>query len=131
MNGLDYAAICEALAALPQESRRRIVEHAATRGYAAKDLAELMGVSPPAVSRYLHGTLAPSTGAICRLLMSIDEDTRLELLLLAAREIWRLLGALLDQLPQGPEVEKLLTEIADTLSEKLAAYHLGARREEY
>jgi transcriptional regulator with XRE-family HTH domain len=122
---IDYAAICESLAALPPEARRRLVEEAAASGYAAKDLAEMMQVSAPAVSRYLNGSLAPSPGAICRLLMSIDPATRTHLLVTAARFLWRLLASLLDQLPPTPQLEALLTEIADHVSDKLAQLHVA------
>ena len=122
---IDYAALCEALTMLPPESRRRLVEEAAANGYAAKDLAELMQVSPPAVSRYLNGSLAPSIGAICRLIMNIDPATRSLLLQEAAREAWRLLQQLLDTLPSTPGIEELLTEIADKVSEKLTTIHLA------
>jgi predicted transcriptional regulator len=125
---LDFAAICEAISGLSPEARRRIVEEALASGYAAKDLADLMGVSPPAVSRYVHGTLAPSIGAVCRLLMAVDSELRSRLLVYAARSLWQQLEVLVNNLPSIPEVEELLAEIADKVSEKLAAMHF--RKEE-
>jgi len=120
----DFAAVCEALTILPPETRRRIVEEALASGYAAKDLAELMGVSPPAVSRYTRGDLAPSVGAICRLLMNAEEELANRLLVLAARGIWAYLRLLIENLPPGHALEELLSEIADYVSEKLATYHI-------
>ncbi len=120
---VGYAAICEALAALPPHDRRRLVEIALESGYAAKDVAEMMQVSPPAVSRYTRGTLAPSPGALCRLLMSIDPSTRARLLVEATRSLWRLLNQLLDNMPPTPEAEALVEEIADTISEKMLHIH--------
>jgi len=116
---LDYAALCEAIAALPPEQRRRLVEEALAHGYAAKDLAEIMAVSPPAVSRYAHGSLAPSPGAICRLILGIDEDTRRKLLRVAARQLWSLLEAVLKSMEPLDAVE-LAEEIADRVAELLA-----------
>jgi len=123
----DYAALCEALASLPPAARRRLVEEALLHGYAAKDLAEVMGVSPPAVSRYTRGSLAPSVGAVCRLLMGVDPDLRSHLLIVAARSVWRQLTLLLENMPPSSEAEELLAEIADIVSERLAHYHLLGR----
>ena len=115
----DYAALCEAVSALPPEQRRRLVEEALAHGYAAKDLAEIMAVSPPAVSRYAHGSLAPSPGAICRLILGVDEETRRTLLRLAARQLWSLLEAVL-QAMNPLDAAELAEEIADHVAELLA-----------
>jgi len=126
--GIDFAALCEALTALPPEARRKLVEEALLNGYAAKDLAELMGVSPPAVSRYTRGDLAPSVGAICRLLMSVDDRLRARLLTKAARSIWIYLKTIVELIEPTAELEALLTLIADNVSELLARQHVAKRR---
>ncbi len=110
-------AVCTAVSMLPPEARRELVEVAVSNGYAVKDIAELMAVSPPAVSRYLHGSLAPSPSALCRLLLSVEPRLREEMILHTARWLWRVLRALLEALPPSDAGDAVLEEVADQLAE--------------
>ncbi len=123
---LDYAIICEAFSALPPAARRRIVELAAASGYAAKDLAELMNVSPSAVSRYVHGSLAPSPGAVCRLILGVDPGTREKLVVEGARSLWSLLSQLLSSLAGTSLVGELLEAIADDVASLIEEHTVKA-----
>ena len=109
-------AICAAVSILPPESRRRIVELALENGYAAKDVAEIMAVSPPAVSRYIRGTLSPSPSALCRLILGVHPRLQRRMLLEAARSLWKATRVLLEVLGEQSDAAKLLEEIADTVA---------------
>lgn len=128
MEELDYASICEAFSSLPPQARRRIVELAAASGYAAKDLAELMNVSQSAVSRYVHGSLTPSPGAVCRLILGVDPGTRERLLAEGARSLWLLLSQLLSSLAGTPLAEELLDTIADEVARLIEEHTVKTHR---
>ncbi len=112
-------SLCEAVSALPPEHRRRLVELAVNNGYAVKDVAELMAVSPPAVSRYIHGSLAPSPGALCRLILSVDDDLREKMIAETVRSLWSLLYNLLASNTDKPRIAVILEKIADEVAELL------------
>ncbi|KSW11754.1 hypothetical protein CF15_02790 [Pyrodictium occultum] len=123
---VEAHALCSALSQLDPATRRRLVEIALESGYAAKDLAEIMGVSPAAVSRYTHGSLSPGAQAVCRLITGVDPDTRVKLLAEAARRVWSMLESLLDALPDTMEKLALAEQIADKVSVMLAEATVGA-----
>lgn len=120
-------SICEAVSALPPEHRRKLVELAVNNGYAVKDIAELMAVSPPAVSRYIHGSLAPSPGALCRLILSVDDDLREKMIAETAGSLWRLLRKVLSTGTRRPLIAALLEKIADEVAELLEESTVAAR----
>ena len=120
--GLDAAEVCEALSSLPPEARRRIVGLVLEHGYAVKDVAEIMSVSPSAVSRYIHGSLAPSPTAICRLVLGVDEETRRRILVEAARTLWRLVEALINSASGSEDAYTVLESIADDVARLLDEY---------
>ncbi|ABM79890.1 helix-turn-helix domain-containing protein [Hyperthermus butylicus] len=120
---MNHTELCSFLQLLPPTARQRLVAETIESGYAAKDVAELMGVSSAAVSRYVHGTLAPSSETLCRLLLNIDEETRTRLLETIAESIWLSLEKLLHNLPPTPRTRRLLERISDTIAELLAHKH--------
>jgi predicted transcriptional regulator len=120
---MSYMELCCFLQLLPHTTRQRLVAEAIESGYAAKDIAELMGVSPAAVSRYVHGTLAPSPETLCRLILNIDGETRTRLLETIAESIWSSLENLLRSLPPTLRTRRLLERISDTIAELLAHMH--------
>jgi len=101
--------------------RRRIVEVVLAEGYTGKEVAELMGVSPSAVSRYVHGSLAPSPNALCKLYYSVDEKTRTRIAEEIASILWRFLKNVLeDIIGENVDVSNILEEIADYISLQLS-----------
>ncbi|ALL00602.1 hypothetical protein Pyrde_0552 [Pyrodictium delaneyi] len=112
--------VCEAVALLDSRTRRRLVEIALENGYAAKDIAAIMGVSPAAVSRYVHESLSPSTETLCRMIYGIDDETRTRILVEAAQTLWNALERLLHAIPPSPDKMMLAEGIADKISIILA-----------
>ncbi len=120
------AIACSLASSLGPEGRRRLVLEVLEAGYTGRELARLMGVSPPAVSRYVHGTLAPSAESLCRAferLAATDEELAVKLLAEALRALWGLVRAGLEELAaRDPgRARELLEEVADAASELLAA----------
>jgi predicted transcriptional regulator len=108
--------ICRAVELLDKNSRKTIIEIALNNGYAVKDIAELMNVSPPAVSRYIHDTLSPSTRSICLLVARIDEETRQKILKYIAETLWLTLYDLLEETRDVEIVERIADDVAKLLS---------------
>ncbi|HIQ24251.1 MAG TPA: LacI family DNA-binding transcriptional regulator [Pyrodictium delaneyi] len=123
----ELQEVCEAIALLDPKTRRRLVEIALENGYAAKDVAAIMGVSPAAVSRYIHESLSPSTETLCKMIHSIDPETRTKILAEAAHTLWRALERLLQVLPPSPDKMLLAERIADKVSIILAETTLSSR----
>ncbi|RUM47710.1 MAG: hypothetical protein DSY37_01690 [Hyperthermus sp.] len=115
----QWAAICEALSALPPNTRRKLIELVLEEAYAVKDVAELMSVSPSAVSRYIHGTLVPGTGALCRLVMNAQPELRDKLLALVAKTTWNLTYNVLKNIAAHDYASTVIEEIADEISRLL------------
>ena len=113
---INWPTLCEAITTLPPHVRRKIIEKAIENGYAAKDIAEIIGVSPPAVSRYLHGSLSPSPGAVCRLIMGVEKETKLMMIKSIAKELWKLTYTVINQIHDTHEGYQLIEEIADTIA---------------
>ena len=109
---------CDYVEALTKEEARRIIEIVLEEGYATKDLALLIQVSPSAISRYTHGTLHPSRNTICRLLEVVDTKTRNRILTYIAQTVWRRLRSILVQI-EDIDREKILEEIIDSVSKFL------------
>jgi len=101
--------------------RRRIVEVVLAEGYTGKEVAELMGVSPSAVSRYIHGSLAPSPNTLCKLYRSVDEKTRMKIVEELVSILWGFLRDVLeDAAREDVDVSSILEEIADYISLQLS-----------
>jgi transcriptional regulator with XRE-family HTH domain len=115
---LGMMSLCRAMRTLSKESRREIVALVLSSGYAAKDLAEMMGVSPSAVSRYTRGDLAPSPEALCRMLAALDEELRTAVLEKTVENTWRCLESLIDVLPSERRLV-VLEKLAEKLAEKI------------
>lgn len=118
---MDSEALCEALASLSPSTRRRIIDETLASGYAVKDIANLMGVSSSAVSRYIHGTLLPSSESLCRLLTSVEDSVRDRILKMIVLELWKTLrlvvGSIRDKSYSREVVEYFADEIARLLEE--------------
>ena len=109
------------VAYLPPHMRNSLVRIALDEGYAVKDLAEIMGVSSAAVSRYIHGTLSPSIESTCRLIASVDSNLRAKMLQYIALELLETVDRLVDELAKISEAEnrtvlQALEKIADKIS---------------
>ncbi len=88
--------ICSALL-LPASIKREIIAILRSRGYTTKDIAEIMGVSLPAASRYIHGSLIPGNESICRAISKLveeDADTLVEVVNTLTRELWTVIEAI-------------------------------------
>jgi predicted transcriptional regulator len=109
------------IAYLPPHVRNSLVKIALEEGYAVKDLAEIMGVSSAAVSRYIHGTLSPSIESTCRLILSVDNSLRAKMLQHIILQLLDVVGRLTDELAkisehEGETVLHALEKIADKIS---------------
>lgn len=109
---------CSYIQSLAKEDTRRIIEIVLEEGYAAKDLALLIQVSPSAISRYIHGTLYPSSNTICRLLEVVDTRTKNKVLTYIAQTLWKKILVVIKQL-EDTDREKILEEITDNISSLL------------
>jgi len=80
-----------------------------------------MGVTPSAVSRYIHGSLAPSPNTLCKLYYSVDEKTRAKIAEELTLILWKLLRKVLeDAMRENIDVTNILEEIADYISLQLS-----------
>jgi len=80
-----------------------------------------MGVSPSAVSRYIHGSLAPSPNTLCKLYYSVDERTRTKIAEELTLILWRYLRNVLeDAIKKNIDITSILEEIADYISLQLS-----------
>ena len=113
----NQAALCEAIELLPKRARKNIILIVLNNGYAAKDVAELMGVSISAVSRYTHDELAPSPFSLCRLLSLVDEKTKTQIINYVAEEIWTILRSILEE-TSASIVERIADDIARVILTK-------------
>ncbi len=113
----DQRALCEAIELLPKRARKTIIMIVLNNGYAAKDVAELMGVSISAVSRYTHDELAPSVSSLCRLLSLVDEKTKTQIINYVAEEIWAILLNVLEE-TSASIVERIADDIARVILTK-------------
>jgi len=111
--------LCEAINMLPKNPRKTIIMIVLNNGYAVKDVAELMGVSVPAVSRYIHDELAPSTPSICRLIESIDYRTRTQITNYVIEQLWSTLSKLLREEAPSTIIEHIADEIAQIIMNKI------------
>ncbi len=113
--------VCQLAAVAPPEARRRAVEEVAARGYAGKEIAKMMGVSPAAVSRYLHGSLAPSPDSLCNLARTIDAETVEAVAAILVEHTWKTLHDALRALAAtgSNRVVALLEHMADDIAELL------------
>ncbi|HIP65797.1 MAG TPA: helix-turn-helix domain-containing protein [Pyrodictium sp.] len=101
--------------------RRRMVEIVLAEGYTGKEVAELMGVSPSAVSRYIHGSLAPSPNTLCKLYYSVDGETRERMTEALILVLWKLLRDVLENAArENIDISNVLEEIADYISLQLS-----------
>jgi len=117
------SSFCEVFTALTPSARRRIVEEALSLGYAVKDVAYLMGVSPSAVSRYVHGTLIPSPNSLCRLLISVEGDTRDKLLRVVIVELWKALRRVVEYVGNEVYLKEVVEYLADEVSKLVEELH--------
>ena len=118
MENLRVETVCRLVEALNAEARRRIIEMVVERGYSEKEVAEMAGVTLAAVSRYVKGTLSPAPQTLCKLILSLDEELAVALLAYASRELWKLVRAVIEELPQHVARE-ILEEVADEVAEAL------------
>jgi len=88
-------------------------------GYSYKEIAELMGVSQAAVTRYMKGEIAPSPASACRLVERVDQSTRSYILASLAAELWGLVRRLIPLLDKE-DAAALLETIADQVAELMA-----------
>ncbi len=115
--------VCQVLI-LPRETRSILIQVLIENGYTTKDIAELMEVSMPAASRYIHGTLMPSLEATCKALSRLaqnDPETYAKLVTNIARELWKQLRTLIEK--HSRDLEHLAEEIADELAILLYNIH--------
>ncbi|HIP66063.1 MAG TPA: helix-turn-helix domain-containing protein [Pyrodictium sp.] len=118
---MSKETVCSTFEILPPTLRRRIVEIVLAEGYSGKEVAELMGVSPSAVSRYIHGSLAPSPNTLCKLYYSVDEKTRTKIAEELTLILWRFLRNVLeDAIKENIDITSILEEIADYISLQLS-----------
>ena len=101
---------------LPPHVRTKLVKVALNEGYAVKDLAEIMGVSSAAVSRYIHGTLSPSVESVCRLIYSVDDSVRVKIMVEIALELLEVISNILEEIGGNDIVLHALENLADRLS---------------
>ncbi len=116
-------SFCEIFTALTPSARRRIIEEILSLGYAVKDVAYLMGVSPSAVSRYIHGTLTPSPNSLCRLLMGVEDDIRDKLLITTIGEFWKTLRQALEYIKNEVYLKEAIEYLADEISRLIEKLH--------
>ncbi len=113
----DQATLCEAIELLPKRARKTIIMIVLNNGYATKDVAELMGVSISAVSRYTHDELAPSVSSLCRLLSLVDEKTKAQIINYIVEELWSVLSKLLRE-TEPSVIEQIADDIARIIVKK-------------
>ncbi len=82
-----------------------------------------MSVSPSAVSRYVHGTLAPSPNSLCRLLMGIEDDIRDKLLIITIGEFWKTLRQALEYIKNEVYLKEAIEYLADEISRLIEKLH--------
>jgi len=103
--------------------KTEIIKILSKAGYSTKDLAELMEVSMPAASRYLHGSLLPSNKTLCKTLNKIketDRETYFKILAGIAELLWNIVKKILQQLEET-ESQRQIEKIADEIA--LLLYH--------
>jgi predicted transcriptional regulator len=117
------AAACEVFELLKGDERTELVRLFKEFGYSSREIAEIMGVSPPAISRYLKGTLTPSTDTLCRLASRVSSDELVRLLAAALERVWARLRSVLETLAESDaqSAVKLLEMIADDIARILAS----------
>jgi len=113
----NQAALCEAIELLPKRARKTIIMIVLNNGYATKDVAELMGVSISAVSRYTHDELAPSVSSLCRLLGLVDDKTKTQIIDYIVEELWSVLSKLLRE-TEPSVTERIADDIARIIMKK-------------
>jgi len=113
----NQAALCEAIELLPKRARKTIIMIVLNNGYATKDVAELMGVSISAVSRYTHDELAPSSSSLCRLLSLVDDKTKTQITNYVVEELWSVLSKLLRE-TEPSVTERIADDIARIIVKK-------------
>jgi transcriptional regulator with XRE-family HTH domain len=117
------ASLCELASILSKEEIGEILSTIIERHpYTVKDLAELMEVSMSAASRYVHGSLKPSSETLCKLVTRLDPAARSTFRVKVLYSIWARFREALASATTA-EVEPLLEDIADTVSMILARLH--------
>ena len=116
---------------LPPHLRSRLVRIALEEGYAVKDLAEIMGVSSAAVSRYVHGTLSPSVESTCRLIFSVDDRLRARMLEEITLELLNVVENLVDTLAKtAAEKPHIILSKLEHVADKISSIMLKATARE-
>ena len=116
---------------LRQELKSAIVKKILENSYSTKDLADIMEVSMPAASRYIHGTLTPSDETLCKAIEKtkrLDEELYDTITATIIDILWNTIKKLLKQLKKQNQAKKI-EEIADEIAALLYTSRLEAQHE--
>ncbi len=105
---------------LSKDARRRIIEYL-VREYGASEVAELLGVSKPAVTKYIRHKTHPSDKTMERVLEVADEKMMIEILAIIGKEFTLAINdynELLKEVGGNRRLEVILEEMREAL-EKL------------
>ncbi len=102
---------------LSKEARRRIIEEA-VKEYGKKELAEMLGVSKAAISKYLSEKTHPSDEVLRKLFRVCDEKLKKKLILIVIDELASVIEELRNEI-LNTDLDSNIIEAMLMLKEKL------------
>jgi predicted transcriptional regulator len=112
--------------AISKDTRKKIIE-ILSRRRSRRELAKLLGITPPAVIKYLKGLTHPSDEVVCKALEIADEDELLAIKKEIVKDILGSLEALYKWIIEGQLISQEDVKSLDLVFSSIKLSLLGAR----